>query len=130
MVSSKQDILKKFYGYNDFRYTQEAIIDSILAAKDTLAIMPTGAGKSLCYQISSQLLPGVTLVISPLISLMKDQVDDLLQRGINAAFINSSLSYEELCLTLRRAETGSYKIIYIAPERLASERFLQMLELI
>ena len=127
MVSSKQDILKKFYGYNDFRYTQEAIIDSILAAKDTLAIMPTGAGKSLCYQISSQLLPGVTLVISPLISLMKDQVDDLLQRGINAAFINSSLSYEELCLTLRRAETGSYKIIYIAPERLASERFLQML---
>ncbi|MEI6285340.1 MAG: DNA helicase RecQ [Bacillota bacterium] len=127
MVLSKQDILKKFYGFNDFRYTQEAIIDSILATKDTLAIMPTGAGKSLCFQISAQLLPGVTLVISPLISLMKDQVDDLLQRGISAAFINSSLSYEDLCLTLNKAEKGSYKIIYIAPERLASARFMQML---
>jgi len=127
VVSSKQEILKNFYGYNDFRYTQEAIIDSILSAKDTLAIMPTGAGKSLCYQISAQLLPGITLVISPLISLMKDQVDDLLQRGITAAFINSSLSYDELRQTLNKAERGIYKLIYIAPERLASERFLQLL---
>ena len=127
MVSSKQAILKKFYGFDEFRYTQEAIIDSILSSRDTLAIMPTGAGKSLCYQVSAQLLPGITLVISPLISLMKDQVDDLLQRGINAAFINSSLSYDELCLTLNKAENGIYKLIYIAPERLASARFMQLL---
>ena len=88
----KYDILKKYFGYPDFREGQELLIDSILNGKDVLGIMPTGAGKSICYQVPALLLSGITLVISPLISLMKDQVQALNQAGINASYINSSLS--------------------------------------
>ena len=121
----KYDVLKKYYGYQDFRKGQEILIDSMLRGQDVLGIMPTGAGKSICYQIPALLMPGVTLVISPLISLMKDQVQALNQAGIHAAYINSSLSEFQISKALRLAVTGRYKIIYVAPERLETYEFLQ-----
>ncbi|WP_040952112.1 DNA helicase RecQ [Gorillibacterium massiliense] len=120
-------ILEKYYGYHSFRPGQEKAIRSILAGSDVLGIMPTGGGKSLCYQIPALLLPGITLVISPLISLMKDQIDTLTSMGIAATFINSSVSGSEVGKRLRRAENGEFKLIYIAPERLESERFRDLL---
>lgn len=130
MLPDTLKVLKKYFGYTSFKEGQEQLIESILKARDTVGIMPTGGGKSLCYQIPALLLPGVTLVISPLISLMKDQVDSLNDAGISSAYINSSLSWGELeeCLVL--ASRGKYKLIYIAPERLASERFLGILKAI
>ncbi len=122
---NKYDVLKKYYGYQDFREGQEVLIDSILRRQDVLGIMPTGAGKSICYQLPALLLPGVTLVISPLISLMKDQVQALNQAGIHAAYINSSLSEVQISKALRLAASGRYKIIYAAPERLETYEFLQ-----
>lgn len=121
----KFDILKKYFGYSDFREGQENLIDSILHGQDVLGIMPTGAGKSICYQIPALLLPGITLVISPLISLMKDQVQTLNQAGIHAAYINSSLSESQISKALRLAAAGQYKIIYVAPERLETYEFLR-----
>ncbi len=118
--------LKGLFGYDSFRPGQRAVIDSILAGRDTLAVMPTGAGKSLCYQVPAVLLPGVTLVISPLISLMQDQVQALQEAGVSAAFINSSLSESTFSQTLRKAKQGFYKILYVAPERLLTERFLEL----
>lgn len=121
-----EDALKGLFGYDSFRAGQKAVIDSILAGKDVLAVMPTGAGKSLCYQIPAMLLPGITLVISPLISLMQDQVKALNEAGVSAAFINSSLSESAFAETVRKAKRGYYKIIYVAPERLVTEGFLAL----
>ncbi len=121
-------ILKRYFGYESFREGQEQIIDSLLAGRDVLGIMPTGGGKSLCYQIPAMLMPGTTIVISPLISLMQDQVTALNQMGISAAFINSSLSYNDYNKTMYYAASGSYKIIYVAPERLLTDRFLELCE--
>lgn len=121
----KYDILKKYFGYPDFREGQELLIDSILNGRDVLGIMPTGAGKSICYQVPALLLSGITLVISPLISLMKDQVQALNQAGVHAAYINSSLSESQISKALRLAAVGQYKIIYVAPERLETYEFLQ-----
>ncbi len=118
MLNTALTILKQYYGYTTFRPGQEKIISSLLKNQDTLAIMPTGAGKSLCFQIPALLLPGVTLVVSPLISLMKDQVDALNGVGIPATFINSSLSASQVNDRIYNAKCGRYKIIYIAPERL------------
>ncbi|WP_279121846.1 RecQ family ATP-dependent DNA helicase [Holdemania filiformis] len=116
--------LKKYFGYESFREGQEKIINAILAGRDALAIMPTGAGKSICYQIPAVMLSGITLVISPLISLMMDQVKALNEAGIRAAFINSSLSEAQIAKALQLAEKGVYKIIYVAPERLESHDFI------
>lgn len=121
----KFDILKKYFGYSGFREGQENLIDSILHGQDVLGIMPTGAGKSICYQIPALLLSGITLVVSPLISLMKDQVQTLNQAGIHAAYINSSLSESQISKALRLAAAGQYKIIYVAPERLETYEFLR-----
>ncbi len=124
----KYDILREFFGHESFRNGQEEIIDSILSGRDVLGIMPTGAGKSLCYQIPAMLLNGITIVISPLISLMKDQVSSLTESGINAACINSSLGIQEYYEFFRRANNNEYKIIYAAPERLDTEEFLNFAE--
>lgn len=122
--TTPEDALKDIFGYPSFRPGQKAIIDSILSGRDAFAVMPTGAGKSLCYQIPALLLPGITLVISPLISLMQDQVKALNEAGISAAFINSSLSDSAFFETVGAARMGLYKIIYVAPERLTTEGFI------
>ena len=122
---TKHELLKKYFGHDEFREGQANLIDSIICGRDTLGIMPTGAGKSVCYQIPALMFEGITLVISPLISLMKDQVSSILQSGIPAAFINSSLSYYEYNETLSDAVSNKFKIIYIAPERLATESFIR-----
>ncbi|MBS6194583.1 MAG: DNA helicase RecQ [Clostridiales bacterium] len=123
-MHEKNRILKEYFGYDHFRQGQEQLIDSILQNRDVLGILPTGAGKSLCFQIPALLMPGITLVISPLISLMKDQVASLNQAGIHAAFLNSSLTYNQYRKALQFAAEGRYKIIYVAPERLVTEEFL------
>lgn len=128
-MDDKYHILKKYFGYSGFREGQEVLIDSILSGRDVLGIMPTGAGKSICYQVPALLLPGITLVVSPLISLMKDQVQALNQAGIHAAYINSSLSESQISKALRLAAAGQYKIIYVAPERLETYEFLQFARL-
>lgn len=117
------EALKRYFGYDSFRPGQAEIVDAILTGRDALAIMPTGAGKSICYQVPALLLPGITLVISPLISLMQDQVKALNAAGIRAAYINSSLSESQISRALNLAAEGSYKIIYVAPERLESGAF-------
>lgn len=124
IYKTPKEALKAVFGYDSFRPGQEAVINAILKGRDILAVMPTGAGKSLCYQVPAMLLSGITLVISPLISLMKDQVKALNEVGVNAAFINSSLSEKELTDTFKNAYKGHYKIIYVAPERLMSEGFI------
>lgn len=121
-----EQALKILFGYDSFRAGQKSVIDSILAGRDAFAVMPTGAGKSVCYQIPAVLLPGITLVVSPLISIMQDQVKALNEAGVPAAFINSSLSEKDYNETIRRARQGIYKIIYIAPERLVTEGFLAL----
>ena len=121
-----EQALKILFGYDSFRAGQKSVIDNILAGRDAFAVMPTGAGKSVCYQIPAVLLPGITLVISPLISLMLDQVKALNEAGVQAAFINSSLSEKDYNETIRKARQGTYKIIYIAPERLVTEGFLAL----
>ncbi len=120
-----KETLKTYFGYDSFRSGQESIIEAIMAGRDSLAIMPTGAGKSICYQVPALMLPGITLVISPLISLMQDQVKALNDAGIHAAFINSSLTEAQIGKALSRAAAGAYKIIYVAPERLESYGFME-----
>ena len=120
----KHQVLKQYFGYDEFRDGQEILIDSILNGRDTLGIMPTGAGKSLCFQIPALMMDGITLVISPLISLMKDQVEALNQAGIHAAYLNSSLTASQYYRALAYAREGRYPIIYVAPERLVTEEFL------
>ncbi len=122
----KQEVLKRYFGHETFRPGQEKLIDGVLAGRDVLGVMPTGGGKSLCYQIPALLLPGLAIVISPLISLMKDQVTALTEAGVPAGFINSSLSEEELRRTYRRAWAGEFKLLYVAPERLGGEGFLKL----
>lgn len=120
----KTHVLKQYFGYDTFREGQEQLIDNILEGRDALGIMPTGSGKSLCYQIPSLMMDGITLVISPLISLMKDQVGALNQAGVHAAFLNSSLSASQYYKALAFAREGRYPIIYVAPERLVTDEFL------
>ncbi len=120
----KYQTLEHYFGYKSFRNGQEKLIDGIISGNDVLGIMPTGAGKSICYQIPALMLSGITLVISPLISLMKDQVSALVQSGISAAFINSTLTPRQSELALSRASDGIYKIIYVAPERLLTNSFI------
>ena len=122
----KETALKRWFGYDSFRPGQAELTDALLAGRDVLGVMPTGGGKSVCYQVPALLLPGVTVVISPLISLMKDQVEALSAAGIPAAFINSSLSGDELREIYRRAWRGEFKLLYAAPERLSAEGFLKL----
>lgn len=122
----KNSILKQYFGHDSFRDGQGELIDSILSGQDVMGIMPTGGGKSFCYQIPALLLPGITLVISPLISLMKDQVMALKEAGINAAFLNSSLNEQQLHMVVQRLRAGAYKIIYVAPERLEGGGFISL----
>ncbi len=131
-MENPHSILKKVFGYDGFRPGQEEIVSRLLAGQDVLAVMPTGAGKSICYQVPALLLPGITIVVSPLVSLMKDQVGALVQAGVAAAFLNNSLTDNQKALMLRRAREGWYKIIYVAPERLEMpgfQRFAQEREI-
>lgn len=115
--------LKRYFGYDSFRPGQSGLVDAILAGRDVLGVMPTGAGKSVCYQIPATLLPGVTIVISPLISLMRDQVDALNDAGILAAYVNTTQGGDEQAMVLAQAAQGDIKLLYVAPERLETERF-------
>ena len=124
MADEKYDILKRYFGYDTFREGQEQVIDELISGRDVLGVMPTGAGKSLCYQIPALIFPGITLVISPLISLMKDQVRALNEAGIHAAYLNSSLTQGQYYKALSLAAEGRYPIIYVAPERLLTDSFL------
>lgn len=121
----KRETLKHYFGHDDFRPGQETLVDALLAGRDVLGVMPTGAGKSMCYQIPALMLPGVTIVISPLISLMKDQVAALKSAGVPAAYLNSSLTPRQLDLATERAREGAYRIIYVAPERLETASFMR-----
>ncbi len=123
-----KQLLKQYFGYEEFRPLQEEIIHSITTGKDTFVLMPTGGGKSLCYQLPALYFEGLTLVISPLIALMKDQVDSLRVNGIKAAFINSSLSYQQISEVEKQALSGDLKILYVAPERLAQDNFRNLLQ--
>ncbi len=125
---TKTELLKSIFGYDSFREGQEPLIDSILSGRDVLGIMPTGAGKSLCFQVPALMLSGITVVVSPLISLMADQVRALNAAGVHAAYINSSLTETQIAKALENARQGRYKIIYVAPERLATASFLSLPE--
>ena len=120
-----EEVLKKVYGYDKFRPGQEKMVNAVLSGNDAFAIMPTGAGKSVCFQIPALMMEGITLVISPLISLMKDQVESLNAAGIHAAYFNSSLTPGQYRKALELAKNGRYRIIYVAPERLETESFLE-----
>ena len=124
----KLGLLKDIFGHPSFRPGQEQAVDTLLSGRDLLAVMPTGAGKSVCYQLPALMLDGITLVISPLISLMQDQAMALSQNGVSTAFLNSTLSSQEFFLTLQMAEQGAYKILFIAPERLETESFRRFAE--
>src|SRR5207248_3324682 len=117
--------LKKHFGYDEFRPLQEEIVSDALAGRDVFALMPTGGGKSLCFQLPALLLEGLTIVVSPLISLMKDQVDALETSGIAATFLNSALDRDEAVARLRRLHRGEYQLLYVAPERLMLDTFLE-----
>ena len=125
MLKKSNEVLKKVFGYDNFRPGQDRMVDAVLSGKDAFAIMPTGAGKSVCFQIPALIMEGITLVISPLISLMKDQVESLNAAGIHAAYFNSSLTAGQYRKALELARGGRYKIIYVAPERLETESFLE-----
>ena len=127
-MENPHSILKKVFGYDSFRPGQEEIVSRLLAGQDVLAVMPTGAGKSICYQVPALLLPGITIVVSPLVSLMKDQVGALVQAGVAAAFLNNSLTDNQKALMLHRAREGWYKIIYVAPERLEMPGFQRLVQ--
>ena len=126
----KLELLQKYWGFNSFRTLQNEITDHVLQKKDILALLPTGGGKSLCYQLPAILMQGTCLVISPLIALMQEQVEILLKKGINAAYINSSLNYKDIDRILDNVIYGNIKILYLSPERLQTElfqkRFLKM----
>ena len=127
-MDRKHEVLERYFGYSEFREGQETLIDGILSGRDVLGIMPTGSGKSICYQIPAILMEGITLVISPLISLMKDQVAALIRAGIPAAFINSSLTAAQIRTAYKRCRAGNYKIIYVAPERLLTCDFCEAIQ--
>ena len=119
--------LEKYFGYTEFRPLQKEIVTTILNGQDAFVLMPTGGGKSLCYQLPSVMMNGVTIVISPLISLMKDQVDALKLNGISAAFLNSSLSEKDEKEIIRKLTSNQINLLYVAPERLVLPHFLAML---
>lgn len=123
-VRDKLSVLEEYFGHDSFREGQDRITDSLLGGHDVLGIMPTGAGKSICYQVPALMFDGITIVVSPLISLMKDQVSALVQSGVAAAYINSSLTHAQYLKVLQNTESGKYKIIYVAPERLCAPAFL------
>ncbi|MED4442267.1 DNA helicase RecQ [Bacillus thuringiensis] len=127
MFTKAQELLASYFGYSSFRRGQDETIKNVLDGKDTVCIMPTGGGKSICYQIPALVFEGTTLVISPLISLMKDQVDTLVQNGISATYINSSISIAEANQRIQLAKKGHYKLLYVAPERLDSMEFVDQL---
>ncbi len=127
-MENPYSILKRVFGYDSFRPGQKEIVEAILAGRDVLAVMPTGAGKSICYQVPALAMPGITLVVSPLISLMQDQVRALVAAGVPAAYLNNSLTDNQKALMLSRAREGRYKIIYVAPERLQMQGFLRFAE--
>src|SRR5882672_5358344 len=116
-IQDARAVLKSAFGYDEFRPGQEAAVSAILAGRDTVVVLPTGGGKSLCFQVPALLLPGLTVVVSPLISLMKDQVDALTARGIPATFVNSTLSQGEVAERMARVSRGEVKLLYVAPER-------------
>ncbi len=120
--------LKKVFGFQSFRPNQETIIKNILEKKDVFAVMPTGGGKSLCYQLPARMMNGTTVVISPLISLMKDQVDAAIENGMSAAFLNSSLSAQEMSAVYQQLKSNDLELLYIAPERFAMQGFLETLK--
>ena len=122
-----QPALEKYFGFREFREPQGEVISGILNGQDVFVVMPTGGGKSLCYQLPAILLDGVTVVVSPLVALMKDQVDALAARGLSATLINSTISATEQHQRIRRMREGEFKLVYIAPERFRSRSFLQAL---
>ena len=122
------EALNRYFGFADFREGQAEVIDSVLDGRDVVVVMPTGGGKSLCYQLPAMMIDGVTLVVSPLIALMKDQVDALVERGIATTFINSSLTYSETNKRLNELRRGVYKLVYVAPERFRSRAFVGSIE--
>ena len=125
-----REALRQYFGHSDFRRGQRKLIEAVLGGRDVLGVMPTGGGKSMCYQIPALCLGGTTLVISPLISLMKDQVAALTDAGVPAGYINSSLSGEELRDVYRRAYSGEYRLLYVAPERLGAPGFVKLAQTI
>src|SRR5512140_3179735 len=129
MIDRAREILKHRFGYDEFRLDQEAAIEAVLAKKDCLVLMPTGGGKSLCYQIPALMQDGLTVVISPLIALMKDQVDALRTNGVEAAFLNSTQTGAEQVEVFRGIRSGKLKLLYVAPERLlqSGDQFLDFL---
>ena len=127
-METKESVLRRVFGYTSFRGGQEQLIDGALDGRDVFGIMPTGGGKSLCYQIPALLMEGVTLVVSPLISLMRDQVMALKNAGVAAAYVNSSLTPNQIRLVYRNIQSGMYKIIYVAPERLLTDGFLEAIQ--
>src|SRR4051812_10833239 len=129
MSYNLKEALQRYFGYSEFRHQQEAIITQILSGNDAAVLMPTGGGKSICYQLPALLLPGITIVVSPLIALMKDQVDALRQNGIGAAFINSTQTGRQQDDILWQIKGGQIKLLYVAPERLVGEgRLLSFLK--
>lgn len=127
MTNSINEILAKYWGYDSFRYLQEDIIQSILEGNDTLGLMPTGGGKSITFQVPTMAMEGLTIVVTPIISLMKDQVDNLLKRKIKAAYLHSGLSFTEKRKVIEKCVFGNYKFLYVSPERLQAESFLDQL---
>ncbi|MCG3159872.1 MAG: ATP-dependent RNA helicase DbpA [Acidobacteria bacterium] len=127
-LNDAQSALERHFGFSRFREGQADVIGAVLAGQDVIVVMPTGGGKSLCYQLPALLFPGVTLVISPLIALMKDQVDALNARGIPATYINSSLAYDDVTARLRGMARGDYRLVYVAPERFRNARFVESLK--
>ncbi len=127
-LDDAQSALERHFGFSRFREGQDEVIEAVLAGNDVIVVMPTGGGKSLCYQLPALLFPGLTLVISPLIALMKDQVDALKARDIAATYINSSISYDEQLARLRGMSRGDYRLVYIAPERFRNTRFVDSMK--
>jgi ATP-dependent DNA helicase RecQ len=130
MALSPFHILKEVFGYSDFRHNQQQIIENVLAGNDSVVLMPTGGGKSLCYQVPALCLDGVAIVVSPLIALMKDQVDSVRINGINAAFLNSTQHSSEQAVIFNQLKNNKLKLLYVAPERLLGNeaQFIQFLK--
>ena len=123
-----QEILEKYWGYTSFRYLQEDIINSVLEGNDTLGLMPTGGGKSITFQVPAMAMEGIAIVVTPIISLMKDQVDNLLKRNIKAAYLHSGMTSNEKRKVIEKCIFGKYKFLYISPERLQSDSFLEYIK--
>ena len=122
------EVLQKHWGFNSFRDKQEEIIDAVLAKRDTFALLPTGGGKSICYQVPALLSDGVCFVVSPLIALMRDQVGQLKSRGISATYLYGGMAKKEIAIELQNIRNNKYKLVYVSPERLQSKAFKQNLK--